>query len=215
MSGFKDLKGNRFGRLTVGNCIGKDEHGRYLWECVCDCGNRVVRSSASFRPSRITMSCGCLGVEARKAAAKKNFKHGHDYTSRIYRIWKGMRERCYKPYCKDFVRYGGRGISVCDEWLYSFENFKSWADTAGYSDGLTLDRIDVNGRYSPDNCRWVTLETQENNRRNNLHIYGQSYRRWFDLRLDETLKYTSFISRVRRGWTLTKALCTPTKGGEL
>lgn len=99
---------------------------------------------------------------------KNNLKHGMRY-SRIYNIWRSMRQRCKNPNCKNYHNYGGRGISVCEDWN-NFQNFYNWSLLNGYKENLTIDRIDVNGNYCPDNCRWVSYKVQENNRSNNRHI---------------------------------------------
>lgn len=97
---------------------------------------------------------------------KQLTKH-NKYNSRIYRIWRGMKDRCYNINSKDYKNYGGRGIVVCDEWLNDFMSFYNWSMNNGYDDSLTIDRIDVNGNYEPSNCRWVTQKQQQRNRRNN------------------------------------------------
>ena len=164
-----DLVGQKFGKLTV---IKKDEiktiKGKYTyWVCKCECGNVKSIYQGSLRNGKTT-SCGCYGKEQR---LKAQTKHGLSGT-RIKRIYYNMLSRCYNPNTPKFKNHGGRGIKVCDEWLgeNGFINFVDWAMSNGYNEELTLDRIDNDGNYSPDNCRWADEETQHKNRRITLYI---------------------------------------------
>lgn len=160
----KDLTGKRFGRLLVLEYSHTNAHREPYWVCQCDCGNRVTTRGANLKNGQ-TQSCGCL---RRERASEANKIHGMRFT-RIHGVWSGMIERCENPKHKGYKSYGGRGITVCDEWRKDFVSFKNWAYTNGYDEKAeygqcTLDRIDVNGNYSPDNCRWVSMAEQNKNK---------------------------------------------------
>lgn len=145
-----DLTGERFGRLLVVERTGS-RNGNALYKCVCDCGEvSYVKSNNLF--SGTSKSCGCLERELRKARITT---HGLTKT-RLYRIWDNAKKRCYGTTHKEYHRYGGRGITVCEEWKNDFKAFYDWALAHGYAENLTLDRIDNDGNYEPHNCQWLT-----------------------------------------------------------
>ena len=160
-----DMTNKQFGRLLVIEQSDYVKHGRPRWLCRCDCGNEVVVDGTPLRRGDV-VSCGCARKERAIAMAKGHITHGGSKT-RLYRIWHRMKCRCYKINAPDYARYGGRGITVCDEWLKDFESFRSWALSNGYNENLTIDRINVNGNYCPSNCRWADAITQHNNTRSN------------------------------------------------
>jgi hypothetical protein len=150
-----DLTGKKFSRLTVIKRYYSETSKKVKWECICDCGNKVVVDGNHLRDGG-TQSCGCLQSERRMESHTTHGLTGN----RIYSIHCNMKKRCYNENSINYERYGARGITICNEW-HDVNNFVEWAENNGYKDGLQIDRIDGNGNYEPNNCRWVT--PQENN----------------------------------------------------
>lgn len=155
-----DLTGQRFGRLIV-ECQTKHHGEKIAWICKCDCGKTTEVTTDKLRSGN-TISCGCHRKELR-------LKHGLCGT-RLYIIWGNMVQRCTNPNNNNYPKYGGRGISICDDWRNDFQSFYNWAIANGYSDGLQIDRINNDGDYEPGNCRWVTAVNNLNNTSRNVII---------------------------------------------
>lgn len=161
----RDITGKKFGKLTVlvrtSLRAADGRSSNRLFICECDCGEIILINGGNLVTGN-TISCGC---EHRKVVKEVSSTHSMS-KDRIYKIWAGIKVRCYNNKCESYFRYGGRGIKVCDEWKDDFMNFYNWAMNNGYKDDLTIDRIDVNGNYEPDNCKWIPLCEQSWNKRN-------------------------------------------------
>lgn len=164
----QDLKGQRFGRLTALYTVPNNNY-RTRWHCVCDCGNTKDVLQQNLVNGHVR-SCGCLHVERNKeklAVLNESMQREshHETKTRLYHIWINMKNRCFDENSSTFHHYGGRGITVCREWASSFLSFREWATANGYSDELSIDRINVDGNYCPENCRWVSGSIQQFNKR--------------------------------------------------
>lgn len=216
MGKYRDLTGERFGRLTV---VAKAQRppkyaNRQFWLVRCDCGNERVLSSGEWN-RHARYSCGCYGRElASVRAYKQHLTHGHS-SSRLYGIWNAMKQRCNNPNVKEYNFYGGRGIKVCDEWSHDYTSFERWMLDNGYSEEekrgkCTLDRIDVNGDYCPENCRLATQKQQANNtRKNRLLTYNGSTKtvsEWADFM---GMNANTLRSRLSYGWSVERCLTQP------
>lgn len=196
MQRVKDLTGQKFGRLEV---IGIDDNGdrKTNWICQCDCGAIKSVRSDSLQNGAVK-SCGCLKKEQDRQNLTKHHSHKQSGT-RLYQIWVGLKGRCQNENNARYSNYGGRGISVCEEWNKSFQAFYDWSLENGYDETLTIDRIDNDGNYAPANCRWATIEEQCNNRRTNVVIKignaEKTLTQWCDI---FEVDYKTIYARYRR-----------------
>lgn len=162
-----NLEGQKFGKLIVIKYVGNSK-----WLCKCECGNKKIVNGKHLRGQEI-FSCGCYRSKRAKQMVsefhEKNKKHKMSKT-RIYHIWQGIKDRCTNTRNPAYKNYGERGIIICEEWKNDFIKFYMWAKNNGYKDNLTIDRINNNGNYEPYNCRWIPLEMQAQNTRNNINI---------------------------------------------
>lgn len=205
MARIKNLQGMKFGRLTIKNISHKDKRNNIMWNAVCDCGNStVVRASNLLRGT--VRSCGCL---AKENASQRSKTHGKSYDS-IYRIWLNMITRTSNKKDVSYEHYGGRGIEVCERW-HDFNNF--YADMGDKPNGKTLDRIDVNGDYCKENCRWATSEQQCNNKTNNHFLtYKGETKTVSQWSRYAGIKAQTLFHRINiHNWSIEDALTTPTR----
>lgn len=196
--------GQKFGRLTVVSLhhIRKHINKRQLqnkeyYLCKCECGNTAVVEK--FNLGRCTNSCGCFDLENKK-------KHGH-YGTRIYKTWSGIKNRCLNKKNKQYKNYGGRGITICEEWKNDFMSFYNWAIQNGYKDNLTIDRIENNGNYEPSNCRFISNSAQQRNRRNNRIIEYNGEKNCMVEWADKFgISDNALYMRLYSGWSIERAL---------
>ena len=197
-----DLTGQVFGRLTVlGRSPAKTGDGHVKWACMCTCGGACDVSGKNLKRG-IAKSCGCIRREN-----AHSIKHGQSHTA-TYEIWKSMRARCINPNDKRYTDYGGRGISIASEW----NEFPVFLRDMGHRpDGASLDRIDNNGPYSKENCRWASAKQQARNKRTNSGwLHGGAWKSWAQWADDGCVSQQLLRSRVIKwGWDFETALTTP------
>lgn len=209
MGTFRDLSGQQFGRWTAIAESTRDRAGNVMWRCKCECG--VVRdvSSNSLRNGK-SKSCGCWNSEkARARLTTLVTKHGLTLHP-LYTVWNDMKARCFNRKDRSYPRYGGRGITVCNEWRNEFQTFYNWATVNGYARGLQIDRIDNEGNYEPCNCRWATRSENGRNKRNNriIEFNGKAVclSEWGEM---TGLTAETIHKRIKRGWPLDRVLRLP------
>ena len=205
----KDLTGLTFTYLKVLEYVNSDfdKYGNKtsFWKCQCICGKTIVLPRYDLTRKR-NQSCGCMRTQL---IGIKSKKHG-GYKTRLYHIWVGMRHRCFAPTDKYYRNYGERGITVCDEWANDFITFRDWALTHGYADNLTIERIDVNGNYEPQNCCWITrAEQPKNTRISKRYTYNGETKTLRDWSVALGGCPDLVKDRLKRGWDIEDAITTP------
>lgn len=195
MGTFIDLLGQKFGRLTVVERMPNNKRKQAVWKCCCDCGNEIIVEAGHLRSGH-TQSCGCYG---RDRASEHNTIHGMKGT-KLFSVYHSMKGRCYNLTDKKYYRYGARGIVICDEWLNNPSSFFDWAIKNGYRNGLSIDRIDNDGNYCPENCRWVEDKIQANNKSTNIIVehngVSKTISEWANFL---ELNYSTVKARISRG----------------
>lgn len=200
---FNDLTGQRFGNLVVVNFVEVDSSKQTKWKCLCDCGTVIIKSTEGIKKS-VNKSCGCT----KRKIIYRPTKHGL-YGKRIYNIWKTMHSRCEREKDISYKNYGAKGVTVCLEWN-DVKVFSDWANSNGYTDTLTLDRIENTENYEPNNCRWSTMLEQENNRSNNKFLeYNGESDTVSNLCRKYNKNYNTIQYRLRTGWTVERTFNEP------
>lgn len=198
MTKHKNFSGKKFGKLTAIKEMPLTEGKKWLFEC--DCGNKLIALKYNVTTGH-TKSCGCLKT-----------KHGLYYT-RLHRIWAGIKERCFNKNDIHYKRYGGRGITMCNSWKENFICFYNWAIENGYKDTLTIDRINNDYNYCPENCRWASKEQQARNRKNNK-FFNFNKETHCASEWEKILGFPrcTIYNRTKLGWNFEKIVTTPIKG---
>jgi hypothetical protein len=196
----KDISGQKFGHITVLGFVGQDpKTTESMWLCECVCGTKLTRRGGGIRDGGIK-SCGCKKAEM---IGQGNTKHGDSFSD-TYESWRGMRDRCLNPDNSAWDDYGGRGISICERWS-DYLAFKE--DMGERPEGLTIDRINVNGNYEPGNCRWATMKAQSNNRRNNVVLTHDgktmTLAQWSEFL---GVSHGALSKRIKLGWPVDRVL---------
>ena len=218
MTNIDEFIGKKFGKLTIIEFShkkqkyasnGKKNGNDFYYKCKCDCGNETISRIADLKKGKAS-SCGCYRVERTKITNKK-YESNEFWDTKLYKTYSKIKDRCFNKNCKHYDNYGGRGITMCEEWRNNYQLFYNWAIANGYKEGLSIDRINNNGNYEPSNCRFATSTVQNNNKRSNFYItYNgktQTAKQWAD---ELGIKYTTLKSRlVILKWSVEKALTTP------
>lgn len=213
-----DLTGCKIGMLTVVSVSEqKNRHRDKFWFCRCDCGGTAIRRTATLTDAQRTggcCSCGCvralLEERGRLRAVQSRVKFHHPHKYRLFEVWQSMKQRCYNPSKKHYPSYGGRGITICDEWRNDSAAFCQWAIASGYQPGLWIERKDVNGNYCPENCSWETPKNQANNKTNSAILEWNGRRQTLaQWAVEVGMPRRSLGHRVRLGWPVERILTAP------
>ncbi len=201
----KDITGQKFSRLTAIRFTGESKSSGRVWECVCDCGNTVEVPIGKLNSGH-TKSCGCQKIES---TIKRSTKHGYakrGHQNKAWSIWAGMRKRCFNPKSVGYDNYGGRGITICERWE-KFENFIE--DMGECPEDYSIERIDVNKGYEPNNCKWIPLNEQSKNTTRVIRItYNGETRLLADWARHFSIDYRTISYRLNSGWDIDRALTT-------
>ena len=203
MSKFIDITGKKFNKLTVVERLQNDVGGIPVWLCMCECGNFTRVRGKNLKNGSVK-SCGCI----LKNGTTKT--HGLSRT-KIYNTWSSMKARCFNPKSRSYKRYGARGITVCEQWKNSFEEFYSWSIQNGYNENLTIERINNDGNYCPENCKWIPQKEQCRNRSTNIEFEYMGKKHilieWCEIL---NLDYKFIHNRIyKMGWSFEKSISTP------
>lgn len=205
--------GKKFGKLTVLRTVRIDrgKYGKLMWETRCECGNIHIVSPTDVVKGKC-QSCGCFH-DTRCTERATKFKHLVKDNKRLYSIYNGIKKRCFNKNEPRYKDYGGRGITMCREWRTDFDAFADWAFANGYTEELTIERIDVNGNYCPENCKWITRAAQRENRRDTVWVVYKGERiQLYKLCERLGLCYDTMNDRiVKRKWDIERAIETPTE----
>lgn len=214
MKKYEDLTGQKFGRLTVIQRTKNNKYGNLMWLCQCECGKQKIVRGSHLKGKRI-QSCGCLAFEiAKEKMIERNFVHGKKGT-KIYAIWKAIKQRCFNPNNAMYHNYGGRGITICEEWKNNFQAFYDHVSKLPHFNekGYSLDRINNDGNYEPNNVKWSTAKEQANNTRTNVFITfkGETHTvaEWSEI---TGINNKVILERINiLHWDVEKALTTPVR----
>lgn len=193
---------NKYGLLKIIKRVGSSSGGHILFECLCKCGVKTNVTKSRLLSGH-TKSCGCLAADP-KSKIIRNLPFGY----RIWRRYHDIKTRCTNKKSKSYINYGGRGIKMCEEWSDDVEKFYRWSISNGFKPELTIDRIDVNGNYTPTNCRWIPKSEQAKNRRNAIVYKGKNIIEWGAI---VKINPKTIYARIKKGWGIKKAILTPLK----
>lgn len=204
MSNFIDITGKKYNKLTAIDRVENSKNGKTRWLCLCECGNKTIVSGSNLK-NGLVKSCGCLSHE------HSWNRYVEDNSKRLYSVWCGIKGRCKNKNNPSYKNYGGRGITICEEWE-NFLTFESWSYKNGYKENMTIERNDVNGNYCPENCCWIPKNKQASNRRTCYKIeYNGQIVNLSDLCEKLGLNYKRVHNRIHKlGWSVEKAISTET-----
>ena len=198
---FIDLTNKTFYNLKVISRA-PNKGQKVMWNCICKCGNHTIASGTNLKLGKIR-SCGCFKIEQ---LVKRSTTHNQRHTN-LYQVWKGIKQRCLNHNSSSYKNYGGRGITICEDWKNNFTSFYEWSMANGYKKGLTIDRIDNNSNYCPENCRWTDIITQANNKRVNKYITingkVDTLSNWLKF---YNIGKTKYYNRLKKGFSEQEAL---------